>query len=84
MASSKMLSLWRKIGPGLITGASGDDPSEIGTYSHAGASYGLKTLWTALFIAAMTIGIFATAQTFTLKSKEIGGRATNRKMISIF
>jgi NRAMP (natural resistance-associated macrophage protein)-like metal ion transporter len=35
-------------GPGLITGASDDDPSGIATYSQAGASFGLSTLWTAL------------------------------------
>jgi len=39
---------WKILGPGLITGASDDDPSGIATYSQAGASYGLSTLWTAL------------------------------------
>jgi len=37
----------RILGPGLITGASDDDPSGIATYSQAGAQYGLSTLWTA-------------------------------------
>jgi len=36
------------LGPGLITGASDDDPSGIATYSQAGAGFGLATLWTAL------------------------------------
>ena len=36
------------LGPGLITGASDDDPSGIGTYAVAGATLGLTTLWTAL------------------------------------
>lgn len=36
------------LGPGLITGASDDDPSGIGTYAVAGATLGLATLWTAL------------------------------------
>lgn len=36
------------LGPGLITGASDDDPSGIGTYAIAGASLGYATLWTAL------------------------------------
>ena len=36
------------LGPGLITGASDDDPSGIGTYALAGASLGFSTLWTAL------------------------------------
>src|SRR5712692_2163903 len=37
------------LGPGLVTGASDDDPSGIGTYAVAGASLGFSTLWTALF-----------------------------------
>ena len=41
----KILSI---MGPGLITGASDDDPSGIATYSQAGAQFGLSTLWTAL------------------------------------
>lgn len=36
------------MGPGLVTGASDDDPSGIATYSQAGAQFGLTTLWTAL------------------------------------
>ena len=46
--SSKLLNNWRKLGPGLVTGASDDDPSGIATYSQAGAAYGLSTLWTAI------------------------------------
>lgn len=33
------------VGPGLITGASDDDPSGIGTYSQVGAAFGFGTLW---------------------------------------
>jgi NRAMP (natural resistance-associated macrophage protein)-like metal ion transporter len=36
------------LGPGLITGASDDDPSGIGTYTTAGASLGYSLLWTSL------------------------------------
>ena len=35
------------LGPGLISGASDDDPSGVGTYAVAGASLGYATLWTA-------------------------------------
>jgi NRAMP (natural resistance-associated macrophage protein)-like metal ion transporter len=38
----------RVLGPGLITGASDDDPSGIATYTQAGAAFGFQTLWTAL------------------------------------
>jgi NRAMP (natural resistance-associated macrophage protein)-like metal ion transporter len=37
----------KSLGPGLITGASDDDPSGIATYSQAGAGFGMATLWTA-------------------------------------
>jgi NRAMP (natural resistance-associated macrophage protein)-like metal ion transporter len=46
--SAKLIRFWKLLGPGLITGASDDDPSGIATYSQAGAQYGLSTLWTAL------------------------------------
>ncbi len=46
--SSKLFSSWKKLGPGLVTGASDDDPSGIATYSQAGAAFGLSTLWTAI------------------------------------
>jgi len=39
---------WKILGPGLVTGASDDDPSGIATYSQAGAQFGLSTLWTSI------------------------------------
>jgi NRAMP (natural resistance-associated macrophage protein)-like metal ion transporter len=45
---TKLKKLWLSLGPGLITGASDDDPSGIATYSQAGAAFGLTTLWTAI------------------------------------
>src|SRR5262252_6144281 len=46
--TSDLKQLLKSLGPGLITGASDDDPSGIGTYAVAGASLGYATLWTAL------------------------------------
>lgn len=46
--STKFTQFWKLLGPGLVTGASDDDPSGIATYSQAGAGFGLSTLWTAL------------------------------------
>ena len=37
------------LGPGLITGASDDDPSGIATYSQAGAQFGYSLSWVMLF-----------------------------------
>jgi NRAMP (natural resistance-associated macrophage protein)-like metal ion transporter len=41
--------LLRVLGPGLITGASDDDPSGIGTYSQVGAQFGYGMSWIMLF-----------------------------------
>ena len=41
--------LWRLLGPGLITGASDDDPSGIATYSQVGAQFGFAMGWLMLF-----------------------------------
>jgi NRAMP (natural resistance-associated macrophage protein)-like metal ion transporter len=46
--SNAFVRFWKIIGPGLVTGASDDDPSGIATYSQAGAAYGLSTLWTSI------------------------------------
>ncbi len=40
----------RILGPGLITGASDDDPSGIATYSQTGVQFGYGQLWTALYM----------------------------------
>jgi Mn2+/Fe2+ NRAMP family transporter len=45
-AISRALSI---LGPGLITGASDDDPSGIATYSQVGAQFGFSISWTMLF-----------------------------------
>ena len=39
---------FRRLGPGIVTGAADDDPSGIGTYSQVGAATGLSLLWTAV------------------------------------
>jgi NRAMP (natural resistance-associated macrophage protein)-like metal ion transporter len=49
--------LAKALGPGLITGASDDDPSGIGTYAQAGAQYGFTTLWTTLAMLPMQTAV---------------------------
>jgi NRAMP (natural resistance-associated macrophage protein)-like metal ion transporter len=46
--TTKLGRFLKNLGPGLVTGASDDDPSGIVTYTQAGAQFGLATLWTAL------------------------------------
>ncbi|WP_077033925.1 NRAMP family divalent metal transporter [Pelomonas sp. KK5] len=48
---------WRKLGPGLITGAADDDPSGIATYSQAGAQFGYATSWVLLLTWPLMAGI---------------------------
>jgi Mn2+/Fe2+ NRAMP family transporter len=48
---------WRTLGPGLVTGASDDDPSGIATYAQGGAKYGFGMLWTALITLPLMMAI---------------------------
>jgi NRAMP (natural resistance-associated macrophage protein)-like metal ion transporter len=52
---------FRGLGPGLVTGASDDDPSGIGTYSQAGAAFGFGLLWTAWITLPLAAGVQETA-----------------------
>ena len=45
------------LGPGLITGASDDDPSGIATYSQAGARFGFAMCWVMLWIFPLMAAI---------------------------
>ena len=70
---------WRKaalflktLGPGLITGASDDDPSGIGTYSSVGAQFGFSILWTAAYLLPIFCILIALAFVRTL-SPLLGG-----------
>jgi len=46
-----------KLGPGLITGASDDDPGGIATYTIAGAALGYSTLWTVVVTVPLMIAV---------------------------
>ncbi len=58
------------LGPGLITGASDDDPSGIGTYAVAGASFGFATLWMAL----ATFPLMTAVQVVSARVGQVTGR----------
>ncbi|HEY1885444.1 MAG TPA: divalent metal cation transporter [Roseiarcus sp.] len=49
--------LWSILGPGLITGASDDDPSGIATYMQTGAAFGYGLAWTLLFSYPLMVAI---------------------------
>jgi NRAMP (natural resistance-associated macrophage protein)-like metal ion transporter len=46
---NSLIFILESLGPGLVTGASDDDPSGIATYSQAGAQFGFGMLWLAIF-----------------------------------
>jgi NRAMP (natural resistance-associated macrophage protein)-like metal ion transporter len=48
---------FRLLGPGIITGASDDDPSGIGTYSSVGAAFGYVILWTAVWLLPIMLAV---------------------------
>jgi Mn2+/Fe2+ NRAMP family transporter len=51
------VSYLKTLGPGIITGASDDDPSGIGTYSAVGSTYGLGLSWLAVYLLPMMIAV---------------------------
>jgi len=53
----KKFSLLKIIGPGVVTGASDDDPSGIGTYSQAGAQLGFSISWTMVLTFPLMVAI---------------------------
>jgi NRAMP (natural resistance-associated macrophage protein)-like metal ion transporter len=54
----KKFALYLKaLGPGVVTGASDDDPSGIGTYSAVGAMFGFAILWMAIWLLPVMLAI---------------------------
>jgi Mn2+/Fe2+ NRAMP family transporter len=56
-AASSAKTILGRLGPGLVTGASDDDPSGIGTYSQAGAQLGFGIGWTMLLTYPLMVAI---------------------------
>lgn len=48
---------FKTLGPGLITGASDDDPSGIGTYSSVGAMFGFAIIWMAIWLLPVMLAV---------------------------
>jgi len=67
--SNPIKRFFKILGPGLITGASDDDPSGIGTYATAGASLGFATLWTAV----VTLPLMSAVQYICAKIGMVSG-----------
>jgi NRAMP (natural resistance-associated macrophage protein)-like metal ion transporter len=48
---------FKRLGPGLVTGAADDDPSGIGTYSQVGAAFGFRFVWTTLIALPFAVAV---------------------------
>jgi len=54
---NRLVRLLRILGPGIVVGASDDDPSGVGTYAMAGAAMGFSMLWTTLVTFPMMTAV---------------------------
>ncbi len=65
-----LVRYFRTLGPGLVTGASDDDPSGVTTYAVAGATFGTGMLWTAV----VTLPLMAAIQLTCARIGLVSGR----------
>lgn len=68
------------LGPGITVGASDDDPSGIGTYAVAGASFGYATLW----IALVTLPLMTAVQYIASRIGLVSGRGIGELLRSYY
>jgi len=77
---SHLRSLFKRLGPGFITGAADDDPSGIATYSQAGAQAGVGLLWTVVLTWPMMVAV----QSVCARVGRVTGRGLAGNMILVF
>jgi NRAMP (natural resistance-associated macrophage protein)-like metal ion transporter len=73
-------TLFKKLGPGVITGAADDDPSGIATYSQAGAQAGFSLLW----IVVLTLPLMVALQSVSALIGRVTGRGLAHNMGRVF
>jgi NRAMP (natural resistance-associated macrophage protein)-like metal ion transporter len=70
---------FKRLGPGIVTGAADDDPSGIGTYSQVGAAFGFGLLWTTLATLPLAVAVQeATARLGLVTGKGLAGLIRER------
>ncbi len=74
-----MLHYWRGLGPGLVTGASDNDPSGITTYSVAGATTRYGLLWMAVVTMPLLVAVQSMAARIGACNEEGLGRVIERR-----
>jgi NRAMP (natural resistance-associated macrophage protein)-like metal ion transporter len=72
--------LFKRLGPGVITGAADDDPSGIATYSQAGAQTGFNLLWTVV----LTWPLMVAVQSVSARIGRVTGRGLAGNMMKVF
>ena len=72
--------LFKRLGPGVITGAADDDPSGIATYSQAGAQTGFGLLWTVV----LTWPLMVAVQSVSARIGRVTGRGLAGNMMEVF
>lgn len=70
----RFVAYWRSLGPGLVTGASDNDPSGITTYSVAGATTGYGLLWMAIATFPLLVAVQSMAARIGAVKEEGLGR----------
>src|SRR6266542_2985959 len=73
-------TLFKRLGPGVITGAADDDPSGIATYSQAGAREGFGLLWTVV----LTWPLMVAVQSISARIGRVTGRGLAGNMVLVF
>ena len=73
-------TLFKRLGPGVITGAADDDPSGIATYSQAGAREGFGLLWTVV----LTWPLMVAVQSISARIGRVTGRGLAGNMVKVF
>jgi NRAMP (natural resistance-associated macrophage protein)-like metal ion transporter len=73
-------TLFKRLGPGVITGAADDDPSGIATYSQAGAQTGFSLLWTVV----LTWPLMVAVQSVSARIGRVTGRGLAGNMVLVF
>ena len=72
--------MFRRLGPGVITGAADDDPSGIATYSQAGAQAGVALLWTVVLTWPMMVAV----QSVCARVGRVTGHGLAANMVRVF
>jgi Mn2+/Fe2+ NRAMP family transporter len=73
------MGFFRRLGPGLITGAADDDPSGVATYSQAGAQFGANMLWTIVLAYPLMVAV----QLISARIGRVTGRGLAYNMVRV-